>query len=155
LRQYRAAQELKAKETLKDQAKQKVEAETRLIQAKTKSSQMKEVAVSQATQDLENAQLALDAAEKQAEATLATGKAEAAVIVLQNEAEIAGLRKAAAAFTNVQTFAQYNLMNKLGPALTEIFASDDSDFGRLFSDYLSQPATATHKTSGTNAAGEK
>ena len=162
LRQYRAAQELKAKETLKDQAKQKVEAETRLIQAKTKSSQMKEVAVSQATQDLENAQLALDAAEKQAEATLATGKAEAAVIVLQNEAEIAGLRKAAAGFANVQTFAQYNLMKKLGPALTEIFASDDSDFGRLFSDYLTQPASATRippavptAIPDTNAAGEK
>ncbi|HEY4310205.1 MAG TPA: SPFH domain-containing protein [Pirellulales bacterium] len=139
IRQFRAAQELQAKEALKGQAKEKVEAETRLIQAKTKSAQMKEVAISQATQDLENAQLSLDAAEKQAEATLATGKAEAAVILLQNEAEIAGLRKAVAGFANVQTFAQYHLMDKLGPALTEIFASDDSDFGRLFSNYLTQP----------------
>ena len=53
IRQYRAAQELKAKEALKDQAKAKVEAETRLIQAKTKATQMKEVALSQATQELE------------------------------------------------------------------------------------------------------
>jgi regulator of protease activity HflC (stomatin/prohibitin superfamily) len=145
LRQYRAAQELKAKEALKDQAKAKVEAETRLIQAKTKASQMKEVALSQATQDLENAQLSLDAAEKQAEAKLTKGKADAAVINLQNEAKVAALRKSAQGFANVQSFAQYNLMNKLGPALSEIFAADDSDFGRLFSNYLSQPAESAKK----------
>jgi regulator of protease activity HflC (stomatin/prohibitin superfamily) len=162
LRQYRAAQELKAKEALKDQAKAKVEAETRLIQAKTKSTQMKEVALSQATQELENAQLALDAAEKQAEATLTKGKAEAAVIGLQNEAKVAGLRKAVQGFVDVQSFAQYNLMNRLGPALSEIFAADDSDFGRLFSNYLTKPPGPTNKpaaipavTSGASATQTK
>ena len=145
LRQYRAAQELKAKEALKGQATEKVQAETRLIQAKTKSGQLKEVALSRLKQELENAQLALDAAEQQAQATLAIGKAEAAVIDLQNEAEVAGLRKAVQGFSSVQTFAQYHLMNKLGPALTEIFAADDSDFGRLFSNYLTQPPGTSHK----------
>ena len=57
LRQYRAEQELKAKEALKDQATEKVEAETRLIQAKTKSEQLKEVATLEMKQELENAQL--------------------------------------------------------------------------------------------------
>jgi hypothetical protein len=145
MRQYRAEQELKSKESLKIQAKEKVEAETRLIQAKTKAGQLKEVALSQYKQELENAQLALDAAEKQAEATLAKGKAEAAVINLQNEAEVAGLRKAVQGFASVQTFAQFHLMKKLGPALTEIFASDDSEFGRLFSNYLTQPPGAAQK----------
>lgn len=145
LRQYRAEQELKSKESLKTQAKEKVEAETGLIQAKTKAGQLKEVASSRYKQELENAQLALDAAEKQAEATLANGKAEAAVINLQNEAEVAGLRKAVQGFASVQTFAQFHLMKKLGPALTEIFASDDSDFGRLFSNYLTQPTSAAQK----------
>jgi hypothetical protein len=145
LRQYRAAQELKAKEALKDQAKEKVQAETRLIQAKTKSGQLKEVALSRLKQELENAQLELDAAEQQAQATLANGKADAAVINLQNEAEVAGLRTAVRGFSSVQTFAQFHLMKKLGPALTEIFASDDSDFGRLFSNYLTQPAGTSPK----------
>jgi regulator of protease activity HflC (stomatin/prohibitin superfamily) len=145
LRQYRAEQELKSKESLKIQAKEKVEAETGLIQAKTKAGQLKEVASLRYKQDLENAQLALDAAEKQAEATLANGKAEAAVINLQNEAEVAGLRKAVQGFASVQTFAQFHLMKKLGPALTEIFASDDSEFGRLFSNYLTQPASTPQK----------
>jgi regulator of protease activity HflC (stomatin/prohibitin superfamily) len=145
LRQYRAEQELKSKESLKAQAKEKVEAETGLIQAKTKAGQLKEVASSRYKQDLENAQLALDAAEKQAEATLVNGKAEAAVIDLQNEAEVAGLRKAVQGFSSVQTFAQFHLMKKLGPALTEIFASDDSEFGRLFSNYLTQPTNTSQK----------
>ena len=144
LRQYRAAQELKAKEALKEQAKEKVEAETRLIQAKTKADQQMEVAKSRLKQELENAQLALDAAEKTAEATLANGKAESAVIHLQNEAEVAGLSKAVQGFGSAQTFAQYHLMQKLGPALTEIFASDDSEFGRLFSNYLTPPIGSIH-----------
>ncbi len=143
LRQYRAAQELKAKEALKEQAKQRVEAETRRIQAKTKAQQQMEVAILKSQQELENAQLSLDAAEKQAEATLAKGKAEAAVIDLQNEADVAALRKAIKGFANPQTFAQYHLMKTLGPALTEIFASDESDFGRLFSNYLTPPPGAT------------
>jgi regulator of protease activity HflC (stomatin/prohibitin superfamily) len=155
LRQYRAAQELQAKQALKDQAKAKVEAETRLIQAKTKASQLKEVALSQAKQDLENAQVALEAAEKQAEATLTKGKAEAAVINLQNEATVAGLRRAMQGFVNAQSFAQYNLMSKLGPALSEIFASDDSDFGRLFSNYLNPPGDANNKTPMRPAASPK
>jgi uncharacterized membrane protein YqiK len=162
LRQYRAEQELKSKESLKTQAKEKVEAETGLIQAKTKAGQLKEVAASRYKQELENAQLALDAAEKQAEATLANGKAEAAVITLQNEAEVAGLRKAVQGFASVQTFAQFHLMKKLGPALTEIFASDDSEFGRLFSNYLTQPPSAANKpltiptvAPPATAAGEK
>jgi hypothetical protein len=152
MRQYRAEQELKAKEALKAQAKDKVEAETRLIQAKTKSEQLKEVALAGFTQDLENAQLALDAAEKQAEATLVKGKAEALVINLQNEAEVAGLRKAVEGFANAQTFAQFHLMKKLGPALSEIFASDESDFGRLFSNYLTQPVGAPSKPPTIQAA---
>ena len=143
--QYRAEQELMSKEALKEQAHEKVEAETRLIQGKTKSEQLKEVAQLKFKQELENAQLQLDAAEKLAEATLAKGKAEAVVIELKNEAEVAGLRKAVQGFDTVQTFAQYNLMKTLGPALSEIFASDDSDFGRLFSNYLTQPRAAGRK----------
>jgi hypothetical protein len=152
LRQYRAEQELKAKESLKTQAKEKVQAETRLIQAKTQAAQLKDVALARFTQELENAQLALDAAEKQAEATLANGKAEALVINMQNEAEVAGLRKAVQGFASVQTFAQFHLMKKLGPALTEIFASDDSDFGRLFSNYLTQPVGTLRKPQSAPAA---
>lgn len=139
LGQYQAEQKLKAAEALKQQAKEKVEAETRLIQAKTQATQRKEVEESKLKQELANAQLKLDAARKQAEATLTTGQAEAAVIHLKNEAEVAGLRTAVQGFRSVGLFAQYHVLLRLAPALSEIFASDDSDFAKLFASYMSQP----------------
>ncbi|HEY1785067.1 MAG TPA: SPFH domain-containing protein [Pirellulales bacterium] len=140
LRQYKAAQELMGKEALKQQAVEKVEAETRLLQAKTKADQLREVELSRLKQELENAQLQLDAAKNRADAILAKGKAEAAVIRLTNEAEIAGLRKAVQGFGTVQSFAQYHIVSRLAPALSEIFASDTSDFSKIFSSYMTMPA---------------
>jgi regulator of protease activity HflC (stomatin/prohibitin superfamily) len=139
LGQYKAEQKLRAAEALKQQAKEKVEAETRRLQAETRADQRKEVELLRLKQDLTNAQLKLDAARKQAEAVLAQGKAEAAVINLQNEAEVAGLRKAVQGFTSVNHFAQFHILSRLAPALTEIFASDDSDFARILSSYMTQP----------------
>jgi SPFH domain/Band 7 family protein len=142
LGQYKAEQELVAKEALKQQAKEKVEAETRLVQAKTRADQMREVELSRLKQELDNAQLLLDAAQSEAAATLSKGKAEAAVINLTNEAEVAGLRTAVQGFSSVQNFAQYHIVTRLAPALGEIFASDGSDFAKIFADYFAAPKTA-------------
>jgi hypothetical protein len=139
--QYRTEQELMAKQALKQQAKEKVEAETRLIQAKTRADQMREVELAGLKQDLENAQLLLEAAHSQAEATLSKGNAEAAVINLTNDAEVAGLRTAVQAFASAQAYAQYQVIAKLAPALGEIFASDSSDFAKIFADYFVVPKT--------------
>lgn len=139
LGQYKAEQQLKAAETLKSRSTQKVAVETRLIQAKTQAEQLKEVTELQLKQDLANAQLRLDAARKQAEATLSRGKAEAAVTVLSNEAQVAGLRKMVEGFASVQHFAQYQMIAKLAPALSEIFATDSGEFAKLFTNYLTPP----------------
>jgi regulator of protease activity HflC (stomatin/prohibitin superfamily) len=150
LGEYRAEQELKAKEALKVQAKEKVEAETRLVQAKTGAQQQKEVEEARLKQDLANAQLKLDAALKEAEATLAKGQADAQVISLQNEAEVAGLKQAVSGFDSVEQFAQYHILARLSPALAEIFVSDDSELAKILAGYLKPkpnpmpPATATH-----------
>lgn len=136
LGQYKAEQELKAKEALREQAKEKVEAETRLVQATTRAEQLKEVEESRLKQELANAQLKLDAARKQAEATLAKGKAEADVIKVQNEAEVAGLRQAVEGFDSVEQFAQYHILARLSPALAEMFVSDNSEFAKIFSSYM-------------------
>lgn len=141
LRQYQAEQELRAKEALKQQAREKVEAETRVVQAKTKATQMLEVEESRLRQDLTNAQVTLDAARQQAEATLAHGRADAAVIQLQNEATVSGLQTAVDGFGSAQQFAQYQILSRLGPAISEIFASDDSEFARLIAEYLTSRET--------------
>jgi regulator of protease activity HflC (stomatin/prohibitin superfamily) len=152
VKQHMAQQELAAKTGLKQQAKEKVAAETRLVQATTKAEQLKEVETSRLAQELKNAEVELEAARDQASATLAKGEAEAKVIMLKNEAEVAGLRTAVQGFSSIEHFAQYHILQKLAPALTEIFASDDGDFSRLFADYMSRQLGTTSDESRSSGA---
>ena len=77
---------------------------------------------------------------------LARGKAAANVTNLKNEAEVAGLRTALLGFSSAAHFAQYHVISKLAPSLTEIFASDDSDFAKLFSNYMTPPTSLPPKS---------
>ena len=137
--QYREMQKLRSVETMKERAKEKVEADTRLQVMKTQSKQQLEVEELKLKQELENAKIGLDAAHSKAEAILARGKAAANVTNLQNEAEVAGLRTALQGFSSAAHFAQFHVISKLAPSLTEIFASDDSDFAKIFSSYMNPP----------------
>ncbi|HWB12334.1 MAG TPA: SPFH domain-containing protein [Pirellulales bacterium] len=157
VKQHKAQQELASKIGLKQQAKEKVEAETLLVQATTKAEQLKEVEESRLKQQLANAQVELEAARDQASAKLAKGEADAKVIGLKNEAEVAGLRTAVQGFTSADYFAQYHMLQKLAPALTEIFAGDESDFARLFAGYMSRisddsPSPSDEKPAATKPA---
>jgi hypothetical protein len=145
LGQYKEEQKLQSIQAMKQQNREKVEADTRLLVAKTQSQQLKQVEELKLKQELESAQVRLDAAKARAEAVLSKGKAEAAVTLARNEAEVAGLRKAIQGFTNSSAFAQYQIMKQLAPALREIFAADDSDFARFFSSYLNAPAGSMTK----------
>jgi hypothetical protein len=154
LGQYKEEQKLKSVEALKQQYSEKVEANTRLLVAKTNAQQRKDVEELKLKQELANAQIRLDAARARAEAVLTKAKAEAAVITAQNEAEVAGLRKAISGFSGVGYFAQYHVVQRLAPALREMFVSDDSDFAKLIAGYMTQP-TAAAKTNKTVAEGPK
>jgi hypothetical protein len=101
--------------------------------------QRREVEESKLKQDLENAQIRLDAARSKAKEILANAKAEADVVQLQNAAEVAGLKKAVSGFPSAEHFAQYHVLMRLAPALSEIFASDTSEFARLFAAYMTPP----------------
>jgi regulator of protease activity HflC (stomatin/prohibitin superfamily) len=162
--QYKEQQILMAAKTMKAQATEKVDAETRLVQEKTKARQRLQVQELQLKQELDSAQLRLEAARKQAEAVVTKGKAEAAVITAKNEAEIAGLRKAIQGFESAQQYAQFHVLERLAPTLKEIFASDESEFAKLFSTYMTAPikgtkpaVTVTEKTSdpSTGVGGSK
>jgi hypothetical protein len=145
LGQYKEMQKLKSIETMKEQTRELVEANTRLQVMQTQAKQQKEVEELKLKQELENAQISLDAARSRAEAILAKGKAAAAVIQLQNEAEVAGLRTAVQGFATAAHFAQYHVISKLAPSLKEIFSSDDGDFAKLFSGYMTPPTIAAPK----------
>ncbi len=138
--QYVEQQKLKAKEALKQQEEEKVATTSKLVQAEAKSRQRKATEEARLKQELANAQLRLDAAREQAKSVVAAGKAESEVIMLQNEAEVSGLRTAVQGFPSADYYAQYHILTKLAPALGEIFASDTSDFAKLFSAYLTPPA---------------
>ena len=134
--QYKTEQEQKAKEALAEQRKVVVEANTKLEQEKVKAQQRIEVETLKLEALLKAAQTRLEGAKKRAEATITEGKAEAAVIEAKNQAEIAGLRTAVEGFANPEAFAQYHVLMRLAPALSEIFASDTSEFAKVFSSYM-------------------
>jgi hypothetical protein len=152
--QYKTEQEQKGKEALKEQRSKLVDANRDLKVAKTLAKQQKEVEKAKQENDLKSAQTRLEAAREQAKATITRGKAEAAVVIAQNEAEVAGLRTAIAGFPSPEQFSQYHVLTKLSPALSEIFASDTSEFARLFSVYMTPPKKNGAPTTRARGAAE-
>jgi hypothetical protein len=153
--QFKEMQKLKSIETLKQQYREKVEADTRLQVTKTQAQRNKQVEEAKLKQELESAQIRLDAAKARAEGILAKGKAEAAVINLQNEAEVAGLRKAVQGFTSAGHYAQYQILTRLAPSLREIFASDESEFAKIFANYMTAPPDTPIKPAAPVAEGPR
>jgi hypothetical protein len=149
IEQYKQDQKLKAAEALQKQNEEVVQANTRLKVQETKANQMKEVEEAKLKVELKSAEIRLQAARDRAKATLNKGKNEAEVIAAQNDAEVAGLRTAIQGFPSPDHYAHYQVISRIGPALREIFASDNSEFARLFSTYLTpskaMPAVAATK----------
>lgn len=140
IEQHRADQKLEASKVLKDREMQVVSATTKFEQAKIKAEQRKEVEKKKLEQDLKIAQIDLEGAKEKAKAVLVQGQADADVIDFENKAQVQGLRTAVESFPSVEAFAQYHVISKLAPALSEIFASDASDFARLFASYMALPS---------------
>jgi hypothetical protein len=129
------AEEINKTEILRNKAK--VEAEQKLANEKYRLEN-----------DLASAKLKLDAAKEEAKSIRFKGEAEAELINQENEAKVAGLRQAVMGFSSIQVFAQYTVLAKIAPALTEIFASDESEFAKIFSSHLTQPPTNGTKSPG-------
>ena len=136
VKQYTNEQALKAQEAAVDQNRERVLAETRLAQAETEAEQLVDVEKLKLTAMVTVATSQLEAAREQAKAVKARAEAEAAVITAQNEAEVAALRTSVEGFGSPELFARHAVLKRLAPSLGEIFASDESEFGRLFSTLL-------------------
>lgn len=136
---FRTEQEQKAKELLAQQEKRTVDANAKRKVEKTKAKQALEVEEAKLQTELQAAQATLEAARSQAQAILTRGKAAADVILADNAAEVAGLKTGIEGFPSPQAYAQYHVITRLAPALSEIFASDSSDFAKLFSGYMTLP----------------
>jgi regulator of protease activity HflC (stomatin/prohibitin superfamily) len=139
--QYKQDEILKSAEALKKQNEEVVLAKTRMEVQKTKAEQMKEVEEAKLKIDLKAAEIRLEAGRDRAKAILNKGKNEAEVISAQNESEVAGLRTAIQGFPSPDHYAQYQVIAKIAPALKEIFASDTSEFARMFAAYMTPNKT--------------
>ena len=148
VKQYEQEMKQRAKEMLNERGTQLVKANQDLEVAKTLAQQKMEVEEAKLKNEMKAAQARLDAAKELAKATVTRGKADAAVIMANNEAEVAGLKTAVGGFPSPEHYAQYQVLLKLSPALAEIFASDTSEFARLFSNYMT-PAKSAGNGKGT------
>ncbi|MGA2232532.1 MAG: SPFH domain-containing protein [Tepidisphaeraceae bacterium] len=106
--------------------------------------QTRDVAVTQANQDLEVAKLRLEAARQQAAAIVSRGTAEADVILLQKQAEAEPLARQVAAFGDGNALAQYYFYQKVAPSIKSILTTTDSPLV----DVLKRLSEAPTKPSG-------
>jgi hypothetical protein len=138
--QFEQEQILKSTEALAQRSKLVIEANTKLEQAKVLAERRLANEKTKLDAELASVQDRLDGSKKRAEAIETKGKAEAAVVAAQNAASVAEMKAAIAGFESPEEFAKYQTLKKLAPLLSEIFASDASEFGKLFSQYLAPPA---------------
>lgn len=148
--QFEQEQQLNSTMALSEQRTKVIEATTKLERAKIDAERMLANVKAEQTANVDSARARLAGAKLRAEAILTTGKAEAAVITAENEAEVSALQIALDGFGTAAAFADYHILMKVAPVLSEIFASDTSDFARLFSNYLHSeplPLVRQRKTS--------
>jgi regulator of protease activity HflC (stomatin/prohibitin superfamily) len=109
---------------------QKVQAQTKKLQAIIAASNRMDVAVVEQEKKLAVASIDLEAAEREASAVRKRGKAQADVIVMSYEAEAEALKQAAAAFGSGKALADFELLQKVGSKVETIFTTDESSLGK-------------------------
>ncbi|MDA7977251.1 MAG: SPFH domain-containing protein [Pirellulales bacterium] len=119
------------------QRQEKITADQGVVKITVEAKRKQEVAITKANENLAVAQFKLDAAQDEAAAILARAKAEADVIVFQNEAEAAGWRRAVEALGDGESFARYVLFQKLAPGYRSIMTNTaDSPLMEVFRTFL-------------------
>ncbi|MCO6457286.1 MAG: hypothetical protein J5I93_18465 [Pirellulaceae bacterium] len=134
--QFERQQELESTKALAEQLTLTIDANTKLEQAKVLAQRQTQNETAKLEAELQSAQTRLEGAKQRAEAIRTQAQAEANVIEAENEAAVAELRTAVEGFPSPQYYSHYHVLRKLSPTLTEIFASDSSDFAKLFSTYM-------------------
>jgi len=106
-----------------------------------KSDQERVIAVTRANRELEVAKLALQAAEKEAAATVSRGEAEANVVLFEYQARAEPLASAVQAFGDGETYAQQFFLQKVAPAVKSIMSNTEGPFADIFKQLQSAGAT--------------
>ena len=153
LQQLSEAQ-LKVQQILSVQRKELVEADQEVVEKTTRAEQDQNVAVLLAQQKLKVAETQLEAANNQASALLAEGRAAADVIRFRNQAELAGLATRVQAFGgDGSALARNVLIGKLAPAFRSILSNTDGPLMELFGQLVAPaPAPAPGSSAPSLAA---
>ena len=114
-----------------------------VVSVTKEAEQRKVVAVTQANQELAVAKLALEAAEKEAAATVARGQAEANVILLEYKARAEPLEMAVNAFGDGETYAQMYFLERIAPSIESILSNTDGVFADIFKQFQKFPDSST------------
>lgn len=133
IEQAKSQAELTRQETLAQQNKEKVAADTERIRAVINAQQDQSVQITAAQQELEVAKLENQAADSQVAAILSKAEADKNVIALGNQAAAGVIATQISAFGNGLNFARYQLYKKLAPRIGTVLTSDDENgLGGLF-----------------------
>jgi regulator of protease activity HflC (stomatin/prohibitin superfamily) len=115
--QQKSEEDLAIEQELVERKQELVQQEQEVVKLVTNAERNQEVALIEAQQRLKVAEFELLAAEDQAAAVMAHGRADADVIRFQNEAEAAGWKEAVKAFGNDgNEFARWVLLRKMAPS---------------------------------------
>lgn len=117
----------------------------------------RDVALTLAQQKLAVAKLKLEAAQKQADALVSRGEAEANVVLLEKAAEAEPLKAQVLAFGGGDAYARYFFYQKVAPSVKSILASTDGPFADIFRQFGApvpgaKPANGTHTATTPQAA---
>ena len=117
------------------------DANKQIVSVVKKAEQDRDVAVTLANQQLAVAKLRLAAAQQEADAVVAKGKAEANVILLNKSAEAEPLRQQVEAFGDGTTYARYFFYQKTAPSMKTILTNTDGVFADLFKQFAAPTNT--------------
>ncbi len=160
IQQQLSEQRLAIQKELVKQKQAIVSAEQEVIRVVTQATREKEVALIEANQRLKVAEFELKAAEDEAAAVIALGKAKADVIEFDNAAAAAGWKRSVDAFGgDGNEFARWTLLNRLAPAFKKMMVNTaDSPLTDIFREFSRSgelpttfPGPHTERGPGSNA----
>ncbi|MBC8106698.1 MAG: hypothetical protein H7Z14_08930 [Anaerolineae bacterium] len=131
------------------------EANKQVVTIIKRSQQERDVAVTKAKQELEVGKLRLQAAQKEADALVARGEADANVVLLKKQAEAEPLRQQVTAFGGGESYAQFFFYQKVAPSVKSILANTDGPFADFFKQMAAPPKSSPLAPGGTKVTEAK
>ena len=131
------------------------EANKEVVTVVKEAERARDVALKRAQQDLAVAKLRLEAAQKQADAIVAKGTAEANVVFLQKQAEAEPLRQQVQAFGGGDAYARYFFYQQVAPSIKTILSNTEGPFADMFKQFTDSPAAPSPPGGGAGKPDQK